>query len=70
VRETAPCDPDGVSITTVQFELVDAERPPTTPGNAVSQLRADLPCDMQEPTAARIDITGDALTPMSSARAP
>ncbi|PZO06063.1 MAG: acriflavine resistance protein B [Alphaproteobacteria bacterium] len=53
---------DGVSITTVQFELeTDVERATNDTRNAVSQLRADLPQDMQEPTVARIDITGDAL---------
>lgn len=53
---------DGVSITTVQFELeTDVERATNDTRNAVSQLRADLPQDMQEPTVTRIDITGDAL---------
>ena len=53
---------DGISITTVQFELeTDVERATNDTRNAVSQLRADLPQDMQEPTVARIDITGDAL---------
>ena len=53
---------DGVSITTVQFELeTDVERATNDTRTAVSQLRADLPQDMQEPTVARIDITGDAL---------
>ncbi|MGV9009032.1 efflux RND transporter permease subunit [Brevundimonas sp.] len=62
VRQISSQILDGVSITTVQFELeVDVERATNDTRNAVSQLRADLPQDMQEPTVARIDITGDAL---------
>ena len=62
VRQISSQILDGVSITTVQFELeTDVERATNDTRNAVSQLRADLPQDMQEPTVARIDITGDAL---------
>ena len=62
VREISSQILDGISFTTVQFELeTDVERATNDTRNAVSQLRADLPQDMQEPTVARIDITGDAL---------
>lgn len=62
VREITSQILDGISITTVQFELeTDVERATNDTRNAVSQLRADLPQDMQEPTVTRIDITGDAL---------
>ncbi len=62
VREISSQILDGVSVTTIQFELeTDVERATNDTRNAVSQLRADLPQDMQEPTVARIDITGDAL---------
>ena len=50
---------DGVSSTTIEFELgTDTERATNDVRNAMSGLRADLPQDMQEPTVQRIDITG------------
>jgi hydrophobe/amphiphile efflux-1 (HAE1) family protein len=53
---------DGVSTTTIEFELgTDTERATNDVRNAMSGLRADLPQDMQEPAVQRIDITGDAL---------
>lgn len=53
---------DGVSSTTIEFELgTDTERATNDVRNAMSGLRADLPQDMQEPSVQRIDITGDAL---------
>jgi hydrophobe/amphiphile efflux-1 (HAE1) family protein len=53
---------DGVSVTTIEFELgTDTERATNDVRNAMSGLRADLPQDMQEPSVQRIDITGDAL---------
>ena len=53
---------DGVSATTIEFELgTDTERATNDVRNAMSGLRADLPQDMQEPSVQRIDITGDAL---------
>ena len=53
---------DGVSTTTIEFELgTDTERATNDVRNAMSGLRADLPQDMQEPSVQRIDITGDAL---------
>ena len=53
---------DGVSSTTIEFELgTDTERATNDVRNAMSGLRADLPQDMQEPGVQRIDITGDAL---------
>src|SRR5690606_15845280 len=53
---------DGVSSTTIEFELgTDTERATNDVRNAMSGVRASLPQDMQEPTVQRIDITGDAL---------
>ncbi|GAA0649477.1 efflux RND transporter permease subunit [Brevundimonas lenta] len=53
---------DGVSNTQIEFELgTDTERATNDVRNAMSNLRADLPQDMQEPSVQRIDITGDAL---------
>ncbi|MBN9466174.1 efflux RND transporter permease subunit [Brevundimonas sp.] len=53
---------DGVSTTTIEFELgTDTERATNDVRNAMSGVRATLPQDMQEPTVQRIDITGDAL---------
>lgn len=53
---------DGVSSTTIEFELsTDTERATNDVRNAMSTVRASLPQDMQEPTVQRIDITGDAL---------
>lgn len=53
---------DGVSSTTIEFELgTDTERATNDVRNAMSGLRADLPQDMQEPSVQRIDITGDSL---------
>ena len=53
---------DGVSSTTIEFELgTDTERATNDVRNAMSGVRATLPQDMQEPTVQRIDITGDAL---------
>jgi len=53
---------DGVSVTTIEFELgTNTERATNDVRNAMSGLRADLPQDMQEPSAQRIDITGNAL---------
>ena len=53
---------DGVSSTTIEFELgTDTERATNDVRNAMSGVRGSLPQDMQEPTVQRIDITGDAL---------
>ncbi|MGV3580207.1 efflux RND transporter permease subunit [Brevundimonas sp.] len=53
---------DGVSSTTIEFELgTDTERATNDVRNAMSGVRASLPQDMQEPSVQRIDITGDAL---------
>jgi hydrophobe/amphiphile efflux-1 (HAE1) family protein len=53
---------DGVSSTTIEFELgTDTERATNDVRNAMSGVRASLPQDMQEPAVQRIDITGDAL---------
>ncbi len=53
---------DGVSSTTIEFELsTDTERATNDVRNAMSGLRASLPQDMQEPAVQRIDITGDSL---------
>ena len=53
---------DGVSMTTIEFELgTDTERATNDVRNAMSGVRGTLPQDMQEPTVQRIDITGDAL---------
>jgi HAE1 family hydrophobic/amphiphilic exporter-1 len=53
---------DGVSATTIEFELgTDTERATNDVRNAMGSLRADLPQDMQEPSVQRIDITGEAL---------
>lgn len=53
---------DGVSMTTIEFELgTDTERATNDVRNAMSGVRGNLPQDMQEPTVQRIDITGDAL---------
>ena len=53
---------DGVSSTTIEFELgVDTERATNDVRNAIAGLRSDLPQDMQEPAVQRIDITGDSL---------
>ncbi|MDY6924084.1 MAG: efflux RND transporter permease subunit, partial [Pseudomonadota bacterium] len=53
---------DGVSMTTIEFELgTDTERATNDVRNAMSGVRGSLPQDMQEPSVQRIDITGDAL---------
>ena len=53
---------DGVSTTTIEFELgTDTERATNDVRNAMSAVRASLPQDMIEPRVQRIDITGDAL---------
>ena len=53
---------DGVSSTTIEFELgTDTERATNDVRNAMSGLRASLPQDMQEPAVQRIDITGNSL---------
>lgn len=53
---------DGVSSTTIEFELgTDTDRATNDVRNAMTGLRASLPQDMQEPAVQRIDITGDAL---------
>ena len=51
---------DGVSSTTIEFELgTDTDRATNDVRNAMTGLRASLPQDMQEPAVQRIDITGD-----------
>ena len=62
VRHTRSTIQDGVSTTTIEFELsTDVEKATNDVRNAMSNVRADLPQDMQEPTVVRFDITGDAL---------
>ncbi|RAK51060.1 efflux RND transporter permease subunit [Phenylobacterium deserti] len=53
---------DGYSSTLIEFELgVDHEKVTNDVRNAMAQLRAALPQDMQEPSVTRIDISGDPL---------
>ena len=53
---------DGISTTTIEFELgTDTDRATNDVRNAVTGLRSSLPQDMQEPAVQRFDITGDAL---------
>src|SRR5690606_4489837 len=52
---------DGVSSTTIEFELgTDTERATNDVRTAMSGGRASLPQDRQEPSVQRVDITGDA----------
>jgi len=54
---------DGVSVTVIRFELsVDVEKATNDVRNAMSNLRAELPQDMQEPIVQRIYIHGDPLS--------
>jgi HAE1 family hydrophobic/amphiphilic exporter-1 len=62
VRHTNSTIVDGASTTVIEFELgVDHERVTNDVRNAMSNLRGDLPQDMQEPTVTRVDISGDDL---------
>lgn len=62
VRHISSQVTDGSSSTTIEFELgTDTERATNDVRNAMSNLRASLPQDMQEPSVQRIDITGDSL---------
>ena len=62
VRHVNSSITDGVSSTTIEFELgTDTDRATNDVRNAMTGLRASLPQDMQEPAVQRIDITGDAL---------
>jgi hydrophobe/amphiphile efflux-1 (HAE1) family protein len=62
VRHVTSNISDGVSSTTIEFELgTDTDRATNDVRNAMTGLRASLPQDMQEPAVQRIDITGDAL---------
>ncbi|MDB5456759.1 MAG: acriflavin resistance protein [Caulobacter sp.] len=62
VRHISSNVTDGVSSTTIEFELgVDHERATNDVRNAMSSLRSSLPQDMQEPNVQRIDITSDPL---------
>jgi len=62
VRHMRSTVTDGVSVTMIEFELsTDVEKATNDVRNAMSNLRADLPQDMQEPSVIRWDITGDPL---------
>jgi len=62
VRHSRSTVTDGVSVTVIEFELsTDVEKATNDVRNAMSNLRASLPQDMQEPIVQRIDITGDPL---------
>ncbi|MBX2805758.1 MAG: efflux RND transporter permease subunit [Hyphomicrobiales bacterium] len=50
---------DGVSITAIEFELgTDTDRALNDAKDAISRIRADLPRNIDEPIAQRIDIAG------------
>jgi HAE1 family hydrophobic/amphiphilic exporter-1 len=53
---------DGISVTTVEFQLgTDTDRATNDVRNAVTGVRADLPADAEEPIVERIDATGGQL---------
>ena len=50
---------DGVSITTIAFELeVDSDRATNDVRNAVAEIRQDLPLDVNDPIVKRVDFAG------------
>ena len=53
---------DGISVTTVEFQLgTDTDRATNDVRNAVTGVRADLPADAEEPVVERIDASGGQL---------
>jgi hydrophobic/amphiphilic exporter-1 (mainly G- bacteria), HAE1 family len=62
VRHVSSTVGDGVSNTSVQFEIgTDLERATNDVRNAVASIRSDLPQDIPEPIVQRIDISGQPL---------
>ena len=54
---------DGLSITTVEFQLqTDTDRAVNDVRNAVTQIRSDLPQDIEEPIVEHVDWEGGALS--------
>lgn len=59
VRHISSTIVDGVSTTTVEFRLeVDTDRATNDVRDAVTNIRSDLPADIDEPVVARLDIDG------------
>ncbi|MBO9997945.1 MAG: efflux RND transporter permease subunit [Cyanobacteria bacterium SID2] len=53
---------DGLSITTINFDLgTDTDRATNDVRNAVSQIRQDLPQDINEPIVKRLEFSGGAI---------
>ncbi|MGC9503178.1 efflux RND transporter permease subunit [Baaleninema sp.] len=53
---------DGVSVTTINFDLgTDTDRATNDVRNAVSQIRQDLPQDINEPIVQRLEFAGGAI---------
>lgn len=60
VRHITSVINDGVSVTTVLFELEkDSQEAVSDIRNAVESIRSNLPAEMQNPTIARVSTTGD-----------
>ncbi|HKJ62557.1 MAG TPA: efflux RND transporter permease subunit, partial [Hyphomicrobiales bacterium] len=59
VRHITSTITDGSSITSIEFELgTDTDRALNDAKDAISRIRADLPRDINEPIAQRIDVAG------------
>ncbi|MBB4399740.1 MULTISPECIES: efflux RND transporter permease subunit [Rhizobium/Agrobacterium group] len=53
---------DGLSTTTVEFQLgIDTARATNDVRQAVSQIRSEMPRDIEEPTIASVDVEGGAI---------
>jgi hydrophobe/amphiphile efflux-1 (HAE1) family protein len=62
VRHIQSSISDGVAVTTVEFHLnVNSDRATTDVRDAVTQLRPNLPRDIQEPVVNRLDVEGGAI---------
>ena len=62
IRHITSTVADGISITTVEFQLgIDPGRAANDIRDAIAQIRADLPQTIEEPIITRVDIEGGAI---------
>jgi multidrug efflux pump subunit AcrB len=62
IRHVQSTVADGISVTTVEFQLdVDTDRATNDVRDAITQIRSDLPRDIEEPIVARVDVEGGAI---------
>ena len=62
IRHITSTVADGISITTVEFQLgIDPGRAANDIRDAIAQIRADLPQTIEEPIITRVDVEGGAI---------